>query len=267
MILELDGRCAVITGAASGIGRALAREAHRRRMDLALFDVDGAGLKEVEADLTKRGARVVARQGSVADRDDVQRFANDVFRAYKSVALVFANAGLMRIDSTIRPDLAVWDLTIDVNLRGPVNCIAAFVGAMVDRKEPAQFVITGSQGSFIAAPEIAAYTATKHAVWALAESLQSELAVQESPVRVSLLAPGRVRTKITEMKAHVIRTEQSDQAAKAYEALLMAPDIIATRTFARVVEQPFWILPTVDYKKLLTDRLQPLLEEPDRWPG
>jgi NAD(P)-dependent dehydrogenase (short-subunit alcohol dehydrogenase family) len=261
MGLELKDRCAVVTGAASGIGLALAHEAVRRHMDVALFDVDADVLEEAAASLRSNRVRVLSRSGDVSSLDAVEAFADAVFEEFKSVAVVFANAGLLRTDDTARPSMAVWNLMIDVNLRGPVNTVAAFVGRMLDRGEPAQFVITGSQGSFLVAPSIGAYVATKHAVWALAETLHMELTAQKSCVGASLLAPGRVRSRLTAALRAGVLAEQGEDAAKAYDQLMMEPDTVAHRTFDRVVERAFWILPSDDYKSMLRDRLRPLLDK------
>jgi NAD(P)-dependent dehydrogenase (short-subunit alcohol dehydrogenase family) len=229
-------------------------------MDAALFVVDAAGLEKAAAALRSNHTRVLTRAGDVSSLDAVEAFAATVFKEFASVAVVFANAGLLRVDDTTRPNMAVWNLTIDVNLRGPLNSVSAFVGRLADRGEPAQFVITGSQASFLLAPQIAAYAATKHAAWALAETLNMELTQQKSCVGASLLAPGRVRSALTAASRARVLAAQGEDAAKAYDALLMEPGVVAQRTFDRVVERAFWILPADDYKGMLRDRLRPLLD-------
>jgi NADP-dependent 3-hydroxy acid dehydrogenase YdfG len=258
--LQLSGRCAVITGAASGIGAALAREAAAEGMSLALCDVAADALQGLAGSLRADGAQVLAEPVDVRSAEALAGFADKARAAFPSIAMVFANAGLMRPDSATRPDPAVWELTIGVNLMGVVNTVAAFLPSMIDRAEPAQFVITASQAAFAAAPTISAYCASKHAMWAYAEILNAELTGESQAVKVSLLAPGRVASGITMATRERTRAAGGDAAAAAYEQLLMPADVLARFAIGQARERRFWILPADDYQRSLPGRIKALLD-------
>lgn len=187
--LELKGRTAVVTGAGGGIGRALALKAAAEGMALAICDVDADGLAETAA--RAQGAAVTSAVLDVRDAAALKRFAGEV---QGSVALLFANAGLLRSGSVLSQPIADLQLMLDVNVMGAVNTLQAFAPAMATQTEPSRVVITGSQASFAVFADLGGYSATKHALLALAESLAQELA--GSAVGVSLLAPGAVSTAI-----------------------------------------------------------------------
>lgn len=257
--LVLEGRACVVTGAAAGIGRALAMEAGARGMQVAIADRDAEGLAETERMLAARQVAVLASPLDVRDADAVAGFATTCFARFESIALVWANAGIHCHDSAIRPDLAAWNDTIDVNLRGPIHCMAAFVGRLVDRAEPACFVITGSQGSFVGAAGIGAYVATKHALWGLADSLRLELALVRSPVTAALLAPPRVATQIIAVSTERVRAQGGDEAVVRFLAGVWQPDDIARFAMDAVVTGEPLIVPGNEIGTILRERVAPLI--------
>lgn len=243
--LDSKGGCVVITGAASGIGRALAEQVGEPGVELALADIDEAALQVVADALRVRGLRVLARRVDVSVAEDVEGFARAVFDwAESPVVLVFANAGIHGLTSGLDPDLKVWNRVIDVNLKGPVHMSAAFIRRLIDQGRPAQFVITGSQGSFVAAPGMAPYIATKHALWGFADSLRLELAQAGAPVQVSLAAPSRVVTGMTRGQIDQARATRGEAAAQAYEASMIGPEPIAEVMLREAKRRAFWIIPS-----------------------
>ena len=187
--LDLKGRTAVVTGAGDGIGRALALKAAAEGMALALCDVDADRLAQTAA--MAQGAAVASAVLDVRDAPALQRFAA---ATPGSIALMFANAGLLRPGPVLSQPAAEIQLMLEVNVMGVVNALQAFLPRMTAQTQPSRAVITGSQASFVLFANNGAYCATKHALLALAESLAQELAA--TPVGVSLLAPGAVATAI-----------------------------------------------------------------------
>jgi NADP-dependent 3-hydroxy acid dehydrogenase YdfG len=185
---------AVVTGAANGIGRAIAQQATARGMTLALVDWDKVGLDKLCSEL---GSAVVASEAlDLRDAGAIANFAERT-REAGAVDLVFANAGIVRMGSIASGDVNDWSAMIDVNLKGTLNTIAAFVPAMVSSPAASRIIITGSESSFDASPTVGIYSATKHALWAVAEALYHDLAAAGvSHVAVSLLVPGIVNTRI-----------------------------------------------------------------------
>ncbi len=259
--LELGGRNAVITGAGSGIGRALALTAAERGMTVALADITEDGVNEtlsmVEAN---GGGGGIARKLDIRDAEAFGIFADEVFETYGAPAAVFANAGVLNYGSTLRPDLAIWQRSVDINIMGTVNTVHAFLGRMLDAGESAQFVITGSMGSFVSAPELASYTAVKHAVWAIADSLEMELASQDA-IKVSMLCPPRVDTPLLRESEERTRAASGDEAAKELRGGAMTPEAIAQAAFAGITTRQFYIAPQIEsIEPLLTKRISRLLE-------
>jgi NAD(P)-dependent dehydrogenase (short-subunit alcohol dehydrogenase family) len=207
--LALAGRGAIVTGAGSGIGRALAIEAARRGMAIAICDVNAGGLGETETLLREAGAAVTARAFDVTDRAALDAFAETVRRTLPSPALLFANAGILRQGSILGMAPETWDLTVGINLLGAVSSLQALVPLLTG---PAQVVITGSIGSMATVPGLGAYCATKHALWPVAETLRLELEAEGRPVGVSLLMPGAVKTAIFH-EAAAGREEPQDSIA------------------------------------------------------
>ncbi len=257
--LELRGRTAVITGAASGIGRALAHDAVTRGMSVAIADVDEAGLMATAEALRERQGRVLPMVVDVRSAEAVERFAEACFAEFASIAVVFSNAGVLRRSSAAAFNLADWNYVLDVNLGGMAHCAAAFVPRMVARAEPAQFVMTGSQASFMAVPNMAGYVASKHAIWGLADVLRVDLEAAQSPVGVSMLAPPRVATAIVSQSVDMVRESQGDEAADTFWRDMVQPEFVAALTLDKAAAREFFILPSDDFKPGFKARVAPLI--------
>lgn len=191
--LQLPGRTAVITGVASGIGRALAIHAARHGMAVAGCDRDVAGIDSLKAELAAMNCRTELHIADVSDPAAMAALA-DAVRSLPPIALLFANAGLLRKGAVLETSFADWRTLVNVNLLGVVATLQAFVPTMLALGVPAQVVVTGSTGSMVSAPGLSAYCATKHALWPLVETLREELA--GSAIGASMLMPGAVATHI-----------------------------------------------------------------------
>jgi len=191
--LGLAGRTAVVTGAASGIGRALATRAAAEGMAVVGCDRDRAGLDSLKAELAAQGASAVFHVADVSDPAAMTALA-EAARALPPVALLFANAGLLRKGSVLETSFADWQTLLSVNQLGVVATLQAFVPTMIAAGLPAQVVVTGSTGSMVTAPGLAAYCATKHALWPVVEALRDEM--EGTGIGASLLMPGAVATHI-----------------------------------------------------------------------
>lgn len=191
MSIARAGRTAVVTGAASGIGAALARHAAAQGMAVAACDRDAAGLDALAAELTAAGGRHIIRPVDITDTDALRSFAGEC-AALPPIALLFANAGVLRGGGILDMPIGEWRLLTEVNIIGAVATLQAFVPAMIARGEAAHVVVTGSTGSMTCGPSLGAYCATKHALWPVVEALRTEL--EGTAVGASLLMPGAVST-------------------------------------------------------------------------
>ena len=185
---------AAITGAASGIGRALAIALAQRGCDLALADRDEAGLKSLAAEI---GAtrKVSLHRVDVGEADDVMQFASEAITAHPALGIVVNNAGVALMGSFEEVDQAQMDWLFDINFWGVVHGTRAFLPHLKTRPE-AHIVNLSSIFGIIAPPGQAAYAAAKFAVRGFSESVRHELAVAGSPVRLSVVHPGGVATAI-----------------------------------------------------------------------
>jgi NAD(P)-dependent dehydrogenase (short-subunit alcohol dehydrogenase family) len=191
MLSELAGRVAVVTGGASGIGLALARQLKREGMRLVLADCEAGPLDQAAAELGAQG--VVA---DVRDPASLRELARSVGEMAGPPHLVCANAGVSRMAGIERLNDQDWRWLFDVNLFGVVETVRAFLPALKANPDGGQILITASLSSLYPTRSQGAYAASKYAVAGFGEVLALELAAEGSRVGVSLLCPGPVRTSI-----------------------------------------------------------------------
>ena len=188
---ELKGRGAVITGAASGIGLALARRCAAEGMRLVLSDCEAGPLENAAAEL---GAKAVV--ADVRDPASLRDLADTAQTHLGAVELLCANAGVSRMASIERLTAEDWRWLFDVNVFGVVETVRAFLPLMKANASGGQIVITASLSSLYPTRSQGAYAATKAAVAMFGETLALELEAEGSKVGVSLVCPGPVRTSI-----------------------------------------------------------------------
>jgi NAD(P)-dependent dehydrogenase (short-subunit alcohol dehydrogenase family) len=190
-----EDRVAVVTGAASGIGRAVAVRAAADGMRVAAIDIDAAGLAGLGREVGSAG-EVIEMVVDVTDSAAVDEAAARVMSTFGDVHLMSNNAGIAFVGSTWETPLDDWRRIFDVNLFGIVHMMHAFVPRLLERGSSTRIVNTASMLGLQCAPFITAYTATKHAVVALSECLAGELAMAGSTMSVAVLCPGRVATPL-----------------------------------------------------------------------
>ena len=195
---EFKGKVAVITGAASGIGRALADRSVQEGMKAVLADVEVEALAKTETDLKASGATVLAVRTDVSQARDVEALAQKTLEAFGAVHLLCNNAGVGSGVSIWESTLQHWEWVMGVNLWGVIHGVRAFVPFMLAQDTECHIVNTASQAGLASGPGLGVYKVTKHAVVSLSETLQHELAERAAKVRVSVLCPGNVNTRITE---------------------------------------------------------------------
>jgi NAD(P)-dependent dehydrogenase (short-subunit alcohol dehydrogenase family) len=263
--MELAGRTAVITGAGSGIGRALALEAAARGMDLALLDIDEASLNSLRPELTRNGREPLIARVDVTDPAALEGFAVETAARFSDIAALFVNAGVLRAGTLAEQPPALWKLMIDVNLTGSLGTITSFLPILLARRQPARIVITGSQSSLVARPDVCVYSATKHALWAIAEGLKFELDRTGAPIGVSFVAPGAVATGLAGAAQDGAHPAQ-DYLRQALAEHGMDAAMLARSMFDAVAAERFWILPAPETKQQLSARIQRVLDEQDPLP-
>ena len=193
---EFKGKVAVITGAASGIGLAIARRCVREGMRVVLADVEQSALEQAEKSLTAMGGVVKPVLTDVSKPEQVEALAKEAVKAFGAVHLLFNNAGVGAGASIWETSLADWEWVIGVNLWGVLHGIRVFVPIMLDQDTDCYIVNTASVAGLLNHNFCASYQVTKHAVVALSEHLYLTLTQQGSKIKTSVLCPGFVRTRI-----------------------------------------------------------------------
>ena len=194
---DLAGKVAVVTGAASGIGLAMSRRLGRDGMRVMMADVEEQALAAAAKTLADEGIEAATAVTDVSDAESVDALACATLERFGAVHVVCNNAGVSRGGPAWDIPLPMWKWIVDVNVFGIVHGIRSFVPHLIAQRE-GHIVNTASVGGLLAGPWMSPYHATKHAAVAISESLHHELAAIGSPVRVSVLCPGSVRTKIHE---------------------------------------------------------------------
>lgn len=212
---RLRDRVAVVTGAGSGIGRAVCEVLARRGCDLALVDVDEAGAEETARRVQEAGRRATVHRADVSDRQRMQALPDEVLEAHGAVHVLVNNAGVSVSATFEEQSLEDFDWIVGINFWGVVHGCKFFL-PVLQRQDEAQIVNLSSMLGLMGVPTQASYCATKFAVRGLSEVLQTELS--GTPVRVLCVHPGAVRTNI-------VNASRSTDA----DARRRAADLFATR--------------------------------------
>jgi short-subunit dehydrogenase len=192
---EIRG-AAAITGAASGIGRALALELAARGCDLALADRDEAGLQAVAAEIVKTSPRkVTIHRVDVGEPAAIAEFAQAATSAHPDLNILINNAGVALLGAFTEIDQAQMDWLMNINFWGVVHSTRAFLPHLAQQPE-AHIVNLSSIFGIVAPPGQTAYSAAKFAVRGFSEALRHELQIAKSPVKLSVVHPGGVLTNI-----------------------------------------------------------------------
>lgn len=239
---HIEGRVAVVTGAASGIGRATARLLARRGAKVALCDLDRVGLEAVASELAGAGAAVSFRVTDVTKGREVESFASATLGGLGVPDLVVNAAGVLVLGAFADTRAEDWDYVIDVNLKGPANVCRAFLPAMRARGAGGYIVNVASASAFATQSVLAAYGSTKHALVGLSQALADELDAEG--VGVSVVCPGFVATPILDRAR--VRGDDPEASRRAASDLLRKRRLTPERVAERIVhaaEQGIAVVP------------------------
>jgi short-subunit dehydrogenase len=236
----IRGAAAAITGAASGIGRALALELAARGCDLALADRDEAGLQAVAAGIGKTGATKVTVHGvDVGDSSQIEAFAQSAIATHANLNIVVNNAGVALMGMFGEVDQAQMEWLVNINFWGVVHGTRAFLPHL-SRQREAHIVNLSSIFGIVAPPGQTAYAAAKFAVRGFSESLRHELQMAASPVRLSVVHPGGVATNIVRNSragTGVIDNARRAQSIERFDALAKTTPAAAALRIIKGIEK------------------------------
>lgn len=245
MANDVRGKVALITGAAGGIGRALASEMAARGAAVVLADIDAALLESTVAELGGAGARVLARELDVRDSVAVQTLVDDAYSDFGRIDYLFNNAGINVCAELSDTSLDDWNRLIDVNLRGVVHGVHA-VYPIMKQQGFGHIVNTASAAGLIPAAAEGAYAATKHAVVGLSSTLRVE--AEAFGVRVSVVCPGLVDTPILRSTKYV--GLDSNALVNVSPQKPIEPDRAAKLILRGVARNDFYIVLTATVRAL-----------------
>ena len=235
------GRVVAITGAGSGIGRAVAVELAGRGCDLALADVDEAGLAETVLRCERTGVRVSPTSLDVTDRDAVFAWADEVVERHGHVNVVVNNAGVALVASTLGQSIEDVEWLMGVNFWGVVHGTQAFLPHLSVAPGGGHVVNVSSVFGLVSVPAQSAYNASKFAVRGYTDALRMELEIEGSPVSCTTIHPGGIKTDIvrharTDESMTITGTNQDDIVAEFDRAAISTPEK-AARQIVRAVER------------------------------
>jgi len=268
---ELGGKVAAVTGAASGLGRAMALAFAAEGMRLALADVDNAGLTQTGKLVAAFGVKSFWMRVDVSRAEDVHQFAARAAAELNGIHVVCNNAGVALSGPVWETSEAEWQWILGVNLLGVVHGVRAFAPRLIAQDE-GHIVNTASVAGLISPPGMGAYCVSKHAVVTLSEALHHDLRERGSRVGVSVLCPAYVPTGISDSERN--RPPGVSVSSKSNERLVkeaalrkavasgkLSADDVARTVVAAVKENRFYVLTHPGIKGAVRARMEDVLEE------
>jgi NAD(P)-dependent dehydrogenase (short-subunit alcohol dehydrogenase family) len=242
---ELGGRVAVVTGAASGIGHALAQRFASEGMHVVMADVEQRALESAAEAVRATGADVEAVRTDVADAGAVDALRDRAVERFGGVHLLCNNAGVVTLKPLWEQTLEDWRWVVGVDLWGVIHGVQSFLPLLLDRGLPSHIVNTASIAGLVPSPTIGPYNVCKAGVVALSETLDMELREAGAPVGVSVLCPGVVPTQIADSGRNrpgggatpLDLPTQADLPPTA-----RTPEQIADAVVRAIREDQFWII-------------------------
>ena len=230
---NLEDKVAFITGAASGIGRELARACGTAGMKVMLADIDSEGLEDAVTELSGAGMDVASTHCDVTDADSIRGAAKDTIKRFGKVHLLINNAGVYLEGGAGDISLDKWRWIMDVNFMSVVYGVETFLPLIRSHGEGGHVFNTASVAGLVGFTGVASYVASKHAVLGYSESLAGQL--EGESISVSVLCPGFVNTKIADIERYEQDGSQSNNEDVA-EAVskAMSPEVVARYALEQV---------------------------------
>ena len=282
---EFKGKVAVVTGAASGIGYGLAQRCAGEGMNVVLADVEEEALTRTEEIMTDAGATVLAVQTDVSKATDIETLAQKSLDSFGAVHLLFNNAGVGAGAPTIwESTLTDWEWVLGVNLWGVIHAVRVFVPVMLEQDAECHIVNTASVAGLVSGPGMGVYKVAKHGVVTLSETLHFDLTQREAKVKVSVLCPGFVSTRIMDAgrnrpaelanePSSIELTLEVEQRIQEFRQLIedgMPPSELADHVFDAIRAERFYILPHPEFIPMVQTRMEDIVQErnptPPQWP-
>jgi NAD(P)-dependent dehydrogenase (short-subunit alcohol dehydrogenase family) len=261
----IEQQVAVITGAASGIGLGIVNACAARNMRIIAADISLSRLESLSQDLQQRNIEHHIMVCDVADPAQVKALADLAYRQYGAVNALFNNAGIMINGVSWQCSVTDWQKVINVNLMGTVYGIQEFVPRMLEQASPAHIVNTSSLAGLLSSPMMGPYSASKHALVSLSETLLYDLQAMGSDIGVSVLCPAQVASNIMDAidggDSAQHNAEQLNDFLRQGISEGMAPSDVADMVFDAIERKAFWIFTHPDFKPAYNAKADGLVNE------
>lgn len=267
MTSDLKGQAAIVTGAASGIGKALAQQLLEADMTVIIVDVEAAALATTAEELASVGGRVEPMTVDVSDSAAVAALADHVLGSHGTPKVVCSNAGVGVTTALADTSLEDWNWVLGVNLYGTIHLIRSFLPAMLDSDDRSHLVVTASTSGLMCTPTSPPYTASKHALVALAEAAHHQLA--GTNVHVTCLCPGVTATNILDADRNRPggpAPQPTNPELVAFASMIrehvatsMPPGEVARCALDAMREGRFWAIPTDEADAAVKRRFESIL--------
>lgn len=248
---DFINKVAVVTGAASGIGKAMAERFASEGMRLVLGDIELQPLSQFADQLRANGTQVLFERVDVSNPADLETLARKAYEEFNAVHLLCNNAGVFPPGAPVwKEPLGTWNWTLNVNFFGVLHGVQAFLPRMLESGEEAHIVNTASVAGLTTRPLMSAYNVSKHAVVALSECLFAELQLTTDKIGVSVLCPAWAKTQLADSTRNRPAGVQADpsisfgfsDALKQVVEEGTPPDQIVDVMMGAIRGNQFWIL-------------------------
>ncbi|MEC9088668.1 MAG: SDR family NAD(P)-dependent oxidoreductase [Actinomycetota bacterium] len=269
--MEVDGKVAVVTGAASGMGLAMAHTFANSGMKVVLADIEDDVLKQVTTELNEAGHDVIGVRTDVSKLEEVQALAERTLQKFGAVHVLCNNAGVGVGAPVGNTSIADWKWTLDIDLWGPIYGVETFL-PLIEEQGEGHINSTASMAGLYAGASLGAYNVAKHGVVALMASLERDLRWRDSKVRASVLCPGPINTNIVDSERNrdpddAARHTDSEQGQKFWDFLTrtlatgMDPAEVGPMVLDAIVNEKFWILTHPEMGEIAVNQSRAMLED------
>ncbi len=270
---DFNDKVAVVTGGASGIGRAIAERLAAEGMKLVLADIEEGALATAQKEMEAKGATVLAVRTDVSQPSEVEALAKKTVDAFGAVDVLCNNAGVGPPGGPLwERTVADWQWVLGVNLWGVIHGVRVFVPIMRAQDTEAHIVNTASLAGLVSVPWMGIYNVTKHAIVTLSETLHHELTLSGTKLKVSVLCPAWVNTALADSErnrpaeltdADQTKSPQSEMVEMALRGFLasgLPPQQVADAVLDAIRNENFYILTHPEGNEVIKARMQDILE-------
>lgn len=268
-------RVAVVTGGASGLGRAMALRFAREGMKIVLADIEQDALARTEKEFADAGHTAIAVRTDVSKGTDVEALADKAFSTFGGVHVLCNNAGVAPGGTIWEQTEKDWQWTLGVNVWGVIHGIRVFVPRMLKQDAEGHIVNTASVAGLLSPPGMGMYCVSKHSVVTMTECLHQDLAEAGAKIRASVLCPAFVPTGISESERNrpaslrvdrprsAIDVQRDERLKHAVKSGRISAEQVADLVFDAIANDRFYILPHQKIKPAIETRMQDILLERD----